>query len=345
MNEVLLTLLNRLLVTHAPTGLEGEMDALITEELARLRLTPETDRHGNVFVRIAGREAGPLTLITAHKDEVSVIVRKIDDDGKIWVERLGGCYPAKYGEGPFDIMTRTGVVEGVLCVGSTHCSDLSARIQKTKTMALTWDMVYVDCRLDGEQLRQRGVRIGDRGVIGRRRKEPMMLGDDTICGYALDDKGAVAILLVLAAQLCETPPEHDICLGFTASEEGGCSGGAYLCQAVGAEDFIAVEVAPVADEYPVRLSAEPVILFKDALFHYTPSLSHALMDAAAAAGITCQSQVVRTFGSEASSSLKAGLISRGACIGYPTQNTHGYEMSSLSSLAACVTTLAKHVTG
>jgi putative aminopeptidase FrvX len=325
--------------------MEEEVDALIRQELNTLGLTPEQDRNGNIFVKIAGRQtAMPPILISAHKDEVSTIVRDIDAEGRIWMEPLGGCYPAKYGEGPFDIVVRNGVIEGVLCVGSAHSSALSTRIQKTKTAPLTWDMVYVDCRRTREELRRLGVAVGARGVIGRRRKTPFLLPNDTICGYALDDKGAVAILLQLARLLRETPPKCDVILGFTTAEEGGCSGGLHLARTLEAEDFIALEIAPLADEYPVDMSADPVVLFKDSLFHYTPSLCHELLSAAAANGIACQRQVVRSFGSEASASLKAGMVARAACLGFPTLNTHGYEMSPLAAMSNCAAILHTHLT-
>jgi len=87
-----------------------------------------------------------------------------------------------------------------------------------------------------------------------------------------------------------------------------------------------------------------VVFYKDALYHYSLDLSRELVEAASGLGIECQRQVVRAFGSEASASLKAGLIGRGACIGFPTQNTHGYEMAPLSAMAACVKVLHSYLT-
>ena len=39
-----------------------------------------------------------------HMDELSLIVKKIDDDGSIKVSPLGAILPASFGQGPVDIL-------------------------------------------------------------------------------------------------------------------------------------------------------------------------------------------------------------------------------------------------
>ncbi len=343
MRQKLKPLLDRLLVTHSPGGLEQEMDRIIAETLTALNKEIHRDPHGNMYVMYEGRDEGPLSVVSAHKDELSTVVRKIDDDGKMWLDPIGGTRPAKYGEGPFDLVTADGVIEGILSIGSTHSSELSSRINDAKNKALTWDMVYLDCKLDGDALQQRGVIVGDRAVVGRSRKQPLYLQEDFVAGYALDDKAGVGVLLLLAEALSEEPPIHDTCLAFTATEEGGVSGAAYLARHLDPDDFIAVEVGPVAEEYPIDMSDSPVLLFKDGSYHYSTDLTRALLDAGERCDTTCQTAVIRCFGSDASLTAKAGLVGRPACICFPTENTHGYEVTRLGALENCVTVLHEHL--
>ena len=172
----------------------------------------------------------------------------------------------------------------------------------------------------------------------------MLLPNDHLAGYALDDKAAVAVLVLLAQILVESPPRHDLCLAFTAAEEGGVSGGSYLSRHLDPHDLIAVEVAPVADEYPITMGPTPVLLFKDAIYHYSTPLTHELLDAGQRLGMECQTAVVRSFGSDASISSKAGFVGRAGCLCFPTENTHGYEVTSLQALENCVVLLAEHFT-
>jgi putative aminopeptidase FrvX len=235
-------------------------------------------------------------------------------------------------------------MEGVLCIGSAHSSHLSSRINEAKTSALTWEMVYLDCKMDGEQLSESGAMVGDRAVIGRRRKKPMYLNNEYVCGYALDDKAAVAILLILARKLKETPPVQDLCLAITSAEETGASGAAYLSRKLNPRDLIAVEVAPVAEEYPIEMNEKPVVLFKDAVYQYSSQLSRDLIAAGERCEIECQPAVIRGYGSDASVTTKIGLNGRPACICFPTENTHGYEVAPLAALGNCVSVLFEYFT-
>ena len=343
MHEALCELLGELLLTHAPTGAEAEIDAWLQAKLQAAGVTPEMDRHGNLVVSLPGREPGPVTALAAHKDELAVAVRRIDADGKIWVEPLGGCRPQKYGEGPFDIVTASGVVEGVLCMGSTHSSALSARTDAATRRLPEWDVVYIDCGCSGAELAEWGVHIGDRGVVGRRRKAPLRLGPETLCGYALDDKAGVAIQLLVLDALLRQPPRHDTVLAFTCCEESGCSGALYLSYSRPVDDLIAIEIAPIAEEYPVAFDARPVLMYKDALYHYDLNLTRALAQTADSCGIAMQSQCVRSFGSDAAVAKRWGAIGRGACIAFPTQNTHGFEMGHLGAMQNCVRVLTAYL--
>ena len=344
MRKELVKLLDKLLLTHSPGGWEHEMDEIVREHLSQCGGEVHHDSHGNIYVNFPGRDGGPLTLISAHKDELSLIVRKIDEDGKIWLEPLCSFTPSRYGEGPFDLITPNEVIEGVLCIGSAHSSHLSKRINKAKTSPLTWEMVYLDCKLSGDKLKERGVMIGDRAVVGRRRKEPMYLNDEYVCGYALDDKAAVAILLILARMLRETPPCYDVCLAITSAEETGASGAAYLSRKLEPQEFIAVEIIPVAEEYPIEMNEQPVVLFKDGYHHYDPQLSRDLMAVGERCGIQCQPAVIRGYGSDSSVTARIGLNGRPACIGFPTENTHGYEIAPLAAVENCVKLLFEHFT-
>jgi len=344
MRQQIRELLDRVLLTHSPGGWEQEMNAIVREELGRCNANVQCDPHDNIYVVFPGRESDRLSLVTAHKDENSLIVRKIDEDGKMWLDPIGGTRPTRFGEGPFDLITESEVIPGILHMGSTHSSELSGRIYKTKTQLLTWDMVYLDCKLDAGQLAQRGVGVGDRALVSRTRKTPTYLHDEYVAGYALDDKAAVAVLLLVARALAAEPPAHDVCVGITSAEEGGVSGGKYLCRTLQPHDFIAVEVGPVADEYPIQMNDQPVVLFKDGSYHYDHVLSRELIAAGTRQDIQCQRAVIRSFGSDSSLSAQHGLVGRPACICFPTENTHGYEVSTLGALENCVKILVEHFT-
>lgn len=345
MREALQDLLNALLVTHSPSGEEREMEELCRRLLQDRCDEVWTDANDNVIGKIAGQAPGAGLLLMAHKDEIGVVVRKIDEDGKLWMEPLGGCVPWAYGEGPFDVLGEE-VLTGVLSVGSTHSSHLSPTIAEAKSRALTWEMAYLDCKLSREELAARGVRIGSRACVARSRKTPLVLGE-CVGGWALDDKAGVAVLLLVADLLKSSGrrPREDLYLALTGSEEVGIGGGAYVARTIPAATQIAVEIAPVAPEYPITLSAQPVIFYKDAIFIYHKGLADQL---AALGDEHCgghQRLLARSFGSDTSAVAKLGYAGRAGCIGFATENTHGYELGHLGGMESCAKLLAALAAG
>jgi len=231
-----------------------------------------------------------------------------------------------------------------LSVGSSHTSERSPNIHAAKTSKpLTWEMCYVQCGLTREELKARGVDIGTRGCVSRLRKRPLYMAG-RVCGWGLDDKGAVAAMLLTAKLVREAGrPPRTVYFAATSSEEGGCSGGQYAARTLPAETMIAIEIAPVAPEYPVQMSPMPVIFYKDS-YTYDKALCDRLAECCDKIGCGHQRGVFRSLGTDVSIALKAGLVGRGAAIGFPTENTHGYEMANMEAILNCARALASFVT-
>ncbi|HEY9602385.1 MAG TPA: M42 family peptidase, partial [Allocoleopsis sp.] len=52
--------------------------------------------------------------------------------------------------------------------------------------------------------------------------------------------------------------------------------------------------------------------------------------------IPLQLATLSSFGSDASIAMKFGHVARAACLSFPTQNTHGYEIAHLGAIANCI---------
>jgi putative aminopeptidase FrvX len=212
-------------------------------------------------------------------------------------------------------------------------------------------MCYVDCKLSAEQLAEKGVRVGSLGCVSRVRKQPMYLQDRFVAGYALDDKGGlVATVLALEAiRVSGRKPRYDFYVAATSSEEPGISGGAYVARTLN-ERFtintvIAVDVAPVVEEYPTKMDERPVIMMKDAGFIYHPALAQELLETCDRLELGHQETIVRSYGSDASTAVKYGLIGHWACVGFATENTHGYEMTPVGAIENAGKLLAGYALG
>jgi len=336
--DELVRTLGELGARHSPSGVEESVDAYLTERLAAHGAST-TDTAGNIVLRIEGREPGPLRAVLAHKDEIGAMVKRVEDGGRLRVAKLGGSFPWVWGEGPVDVLGRHATVTGILSFGSRHVSKESPQREQQDSAGVRWQDAWVETKLDAAALEAAGIRPGTRLVPAVTRKAPVRLGPagEFVAAYAIDDKGAVAGLLDLAARLGS--PRHTTELVFTAREEIGCHGALWYARHTDAEAVVAFEVTPVADEYGVDAGPDPVLVVADASGPLDDVLGAELDDAAAAAGVRMRHASLAGFGSDASKVLSSGLVPRAACLAFATENTHGFEIAHLDGIEACVRVL------
>jgi putative aminopeptidase FrvX len=329
--EELLETIRRLILAHSPSGSEGEIDPIIQETFGGCADDLFQDGAGNIVGRVRGRAEGPGIAITGHKDEIGMIVKRVESDGRLRVRSVGGAHPWAVGEGPVDLLGQRELVTGILSVGTKHVSSESPAFAAKGEKALTWEMVWIETKLSPDALKAKGVGIGTKAVIGRHRKEPLRLGD-FYCGYALDCKAAVAIMIHVMGGLRGTRPARDTYFIASAEEEVGAVGATFGIGELPVDTAIALEVGPVAAEYQTQNTGDPILLYQDGVGLYTEALNRRFESLAEGLGFGIQRACVSSFGSDASIARKAGRVARSACLCYPTENTHGFEISSIAGI-------------
>lgn len=330
-----------LVLCHSPSGWETEVDEVLLQQFQALNLEVWQDRAGNIIAKIPGQDPTRAIAITAHKDEIGMMVKSIGDDGCLQVRRLGGSFPWVYGEGVVDILGDEEVISGILSFGSRHISHESPQKAQQLDTPLRWSDAWVETKCSLAELTNLGVRPGTRVVVGKHRKQPFRL-QDYIASYTLDNKASVAILLALAERV--TKPITDVYLVASAKEEVGAIGALFFTQNQTLESLIALEICPLAAEYPIKSGAAPVLLSQDSYGVYDELLNAEIRNAASQAKVPLQLAVIDGFGSDASIAMKFGHVARGACLSFPTQNTHGYEIAHLGAIANCIEILVTYLT-
>ena len=327
----LLGILEDLLLAHAPPGAETEVDRLWLEQVQPHADRVWQDAAGSIVAHIRGRQSGAPIAVVAHKDEIALIVKRVETTGRLRVRPLGGLHPWAIGEGPVEFLGRDQLVPGVLSIGAKHVSEESPAGAVKTGKALTWEAMWVETKLSPDDLTELGVGNGSKGVIARSRKAPTTIGE-FICAYNLDCRAGLAILLETARQLKANPPPQDVYLLASSEEEIGAHGAVYSIGQLPADTVIAVDIAPVAEEYQTTNCEQPVLLYGDSqgLYH-EPSLRK-LEELAKRLGCGAQRAVVTSYGSDASIAKKTGAAARAVCIAYPGDNTHGYEICSVAGI-------------
>lgn len=328
-----------LVLCHSPSGAEEEVNQRLMTQWADQGVDHWRDAADNIIAKIPGRDPDRAIAITAHKDEIGMVVKTISSDGRLSVRKLGGSFPWVYGEGVVDILGDRAILSGILSFGSRHVSHESPQKAQQDTQPVTWESAWIETKRTPEALAEAGIRAGTRVVVGKHRKAPFRM-DDYIASYTLDNKASLAILLDLSARI-KNPPVT-VYLVASAKEEVGALGALYFTQRQRLEALIALEICPLSVEYPIEAGEAPVLLSQDGYGVYDEGLNGELRRAAVGHGVPVQLAVISGFGSDASLAMKFGHVARAACLSFPTHNTHGYEIAHLGAIAHCTNLLARY---
>lgn len=341
-----------LLAIPSPSGREERMAAFIQNHIENLGHTAQQDAQGNVWVEIEGQnpEHGKIAL-ASHMDELAMVITNIRPDGTLTVRPSGGLHPWKLGECPVEIVCDGQETVGAhLCFGSTHTTDPSDPNTHFATgkQGITWPHTFLVTGLTPNQLKEAGVRVGSTAVPVKGIRGPHLFGpqdDPLLSAWILDNRGGTLTLLKLLEQMTHVNlvPAHTTHLCFMVQEESGLVGARGWSARNPVETFIAVDSSPMPKNQQLTLDGRPAIWSKDSTMHFDQTLIQDLSKAALQAGTELQYAVYDRAASDASGVLDAGHASRGATIGYPRENSHGYEISRLSVFDNLIATLFEYL--
>ncbi len=257
-----------LAVLTAIPAVSGHEDLLIADIVRRLMAlcgNVHTDKLGNVTATFNGRQGQPSIAFFAHLDELGLIVRHIEPDGFLRVERVGGV-PEKALLCTFvDVHSVDGMRSYPAVVGTTshHLTPAEKKFAVTTVQELYVDM-GVKSKSEAEAL---GVGVGSMITYCANFRH---IGD-CIASKALDDRMGVLTLLALAEYLHEHPVAATVHLIFTVQEEFSLRACLPAFTRLMPDAGICVDIAPSCDtpelkgRYDVVLGKGPAVLYMN--FH------------------------------------------------------------------------------
>lgn len=325
-------LVRQLIALPAPPGEEAAVRDWLRRKLETIGYATKTDTKGNLLVTLAAQRQDSSTtvstiLVTAHMDEIALMITKIEDDGKIRVAAFGGAYAWKWGEGPVDILTRDGAVPAILSFGSIHTNSEKSVAEFARKNPLSWDKTYLYTGLSQSELQNSGVRPGLRVVLALSRRVVTEFGC-CVASYFLDDRADLAVwMLALEAILREgITYAADITFAATASEEVGGTGALHILNSKPADICIALEIGPKTPEADFPIDSHPTIWVRDGYAAMDAADGEILTDCCQRLGQAPHWQYLSRGGSDASCAAANGLCARTVTLGIPVENSHGYEI-------------------
>jgi len=241
MKERLRKLVPKLMLIPGLSGHEGRVRRALKEELAALGLASRTDRLGNLIATVEGDAEAPSVMLFAHMDQLGLVVRKIESNGLLRVERLGGVPEKALPSQAVLICVGEGRdVRGVIANKSHH-----ATTQDEKYRVLPYPELYVDAGFANDlQVEMAGIDIGTPVVYEPRSME---LGANRIAGTSVDDRAGCAVIVETARALLEAKHRPKTHLVFSVQEEFNLRGAVTAAQAVAPDVAIQLDIMLATD--------------------------------------------------------------------------------------------------
>ncbi len=280
-------------------------------------------------------------MIFAHLDQLGLVVRRIDPDGFLQVERLGGV-PERVLPGlEMVVVNRHG--EAVPCVVGIKAHHATPVEEKGAVSGT--DRLRLDLGVDSAAaVRDMGIDIGAPVTY---RPAFRRLGPHRICGAALDDRAGCAVLMELVRDVCARPVPATLHAVFSVQEEFNLRGAMVAAQrlrpdaALSIDIMVASDTPDLAERGSLRLGAGPALglysfhgrgTLNGTLPH--PALLRHLATIGEATGIALQRSAHTGLLTDSSYVQLVGEGIPTMDVGYPTRYTHTpIEMCDLRDLA------------
>ncbi|MBR3016826.1 MAG: peptidase M42 [Clostridia bacterium] len=232
-----------LLAIDSTTGQFRAVQDWTVEEIKRLGYTPQVTHKGGVIVDLGG-EGNPL-VISAHLDDIGLMVRKVNPDGTLNVCSVGGLYPFYCVTENVRVYAGNGkVYTGTVCrtPNSIHVTEEELRATLgdfRKNVCIVLDMPVKTA----EDTRKLGIETGDMIALEPR----FTMSGGYIKSRFVDDKACVAVLLNVMKALKENSItlSRKVYAYFACYEEIG-HGTTFL--PADTKDYLALDIAPTGPD-------------------------------------------------------------------------------------------------
>lgn len=235
-------LLREMVSIHAPSGYEERMAEYLWNIISSFADEISTDVTGNVIARFKGTQNSVnRIMVFAHMDQLGLIVKTIENEGYIRFERLGGV-PERILPGlVLNIINDEGeIVEGVCGMKSHHITG-----PEEKYIVKQVSELYIDIGAKSKaEVDALGVAVGNPIVY-----KPFFLemGEGRISATSIDNRAGCAIIACLAELLFRNPPQCDVFIVGTATEEFNLRGAITAAQIIKPNMAICVDSCVSSD--------------------------------------------------------------------------------------------------
>lgn len=301
------SLIKKLVETVGPSGYESKIREVVRNEVEKFADEISVDAMGNLIVKKGEKKEGGLKImLSAHIDEIGIMVTHVDKNGFARFTTIGGVRPHTcYGSRVRFMNGTVGVIGGEKLDNANHVHAIEA--------------MYIDVGATGVE--DCPVKIGDVAAFDRPFED---LGNRLI-SKAMDDRVCAAVLIETLKNVKNSP--HELYFVFSTQEEVGLRGATTAAYSIDPDLGIASDVTMTGDtprgiKMDVSLGKGPAIKVKDGGMLADPKVVDVMVATAKKHNIPYQLEVLLggTTDAKAMQISRAGMPA--GCVSVPTRYVH-----------------------
>ncbi len=184
--------LTQLMMASGLSGHEGPVRRLLAKQLSELGIASRSDRMGNLIATLPGDKSLPSVMLFAHMDQLGLVVRKIEANGLLRVERVGGVPEKALPSQSVRVSAGKGkTLPGIIANKSHHATQ-----PDEKYKVLPYSDLYIDCGFgSAAEIQAAGVVVGAPIVYA---PNVLELAGNRVVGTSVDDRAGCAVMLEVA---------------------------------------------------------------------------------------------------------------------------------------------------
>lgn len=209
--------LHRLLDTPSPTGFEMPGQKVWAEWIGGHAAGVECDAYGSTWATLPGK-SDRIVMLAAHADEIGYMIKHIDDQGFLRVDRVGGSDAATARGRRLSILGEKGPVPAIIGNTAIHLRRGDSNPEKVPAVHELWVDVGASNPAEVAKL---GIRVGHPAVY---QDGLMELANRRIVSRALDNRIGGYIIAQVMKRIAagrRKPAFTLVCLNAVQEEIGG----------------------------------------------------------------------------------------------------------------------------
>jgi len=336
-----LSLFEEICQTPGAPGFEDRIRAVVVRELKPLVDELRVDALGNVIAHRKGKPKAKKLMLAAHMDEISFVVRHVDETGFIRFTTLGGFDPKTLTAQRVLVHTRSGDVLGVMGTKPVHLMTEEERRAGPRI-----ENYFIDVGLPAKEVTKK-VRVGDPVT---RERSFVKIGN-TVNSKSLDNR--VGVFVMIEAVRKARRQDIDLYAVATVQEEVGLRGATTASNDIRPDIGIALDVTlanDVPDARPFEKVSElgkgAAIKILDSSVIANRRLVDYLVKTAETKKIPYQLEVLSAGGTDTAAMQRAGSGAIAGCVSIPCRYVHSViEMCHTKDVQASVDLVAAAIAG